>query len=227
MRVQTAAFAIVLSVLLSFPMQADADVRHESGPRRDVIERPDPDLVKLYFSLGDLSLEDQRHQMWALSSKTKAALWTYNITRYLGDHPELSANSQEILREGIRLVSMPAWFEIVPGAFGYEQKSNALAQFKLLLQTLPPQTVNEVFIRLGPEPEPVTSDTRTPVPSEPPNKSRLVPRVDQRVCYCAGSWECLSSASFHCYPSWCEMTIHCGVFNNEICTGTCKEEDPL
>lgn len=215
--------ALVLSLVMAAAAQAEID------PRRDTLRhelvRPDEALVQLYWSLSDLSLEDQREQTWGLSSKTKAALWTFNIERYLREHPELSVEAQGLLREGIRMVNMPAWLDIVPGAFGYDLKVSTLNDFKARLQMLPPQMVHEVFIRLGPEPQAIEPAPQKPTASGSNRPS--VPRVDKNACYCSSGWECLSSASFSCWPSWCEWVIHCGVFNNEACTGVCKEEDPL
>jgi hypothetical protein len=112
------------------------------------------DVENLYFSLADLSLEDQRQQMWALSSTTKAALWTYNAERYLRNHPELEAEAQEMLRRGTALINTPAWFDIQQGSVGYPAKKAALLAFKQEFEkVLSPEIIYEVLIRLGPNPE--------------------------------------------------------------------------
>ena len=211
--------ALTLCVVLAWGVQAQIDPRRDDTLRRDLerpeLVRPDEALVQLYWSLTDLSLEDQREQTWGLSSRTKAALWTFNVERYLRDHPELTTDAQEILREGLRLVNLPAWFDIVPGAFGYELKTSALEDFKHRLETLPPQMVHEVFIRLGAAPQLFPSP-------EDDSRSGLVPRVESQQCYCSGWWECAPTSSYRCYDAWCDPKQHCGVFGNETCFGICK-----
>jgi hypothetical protein len=175
-------------------------------------------LRDLYDSLSDLSLEDQRQQMWGMTSRTKEALWSHNIQRYLRDHPELSVQAQEVLREGLRLVATPGWFDLAPGAPGYEVQSSALETFKQRMAAeLSRETVVEVFIRLGPDPSSV-------LPEAPKDggSRRLLPRAEvYRTCSCSGWWEC-GVWSYECAPSYCDPSRHCGVFGNELCWGNCK-----
>ncbi len=215
-------FAVALCLSLTFTAQGEIKASERPSERWDPNIGADPALITLYFSLTDLPTADQRDQMWALPNATKAALWTYNIKRYLRDHPELSTEAQETLREGIRLIATPAWFDIAPGSFGYEPQSNALADFKKrTISTLSRETIGDVFIRLGSEPASAGAN-----PAEPESSraaKALAPRADvMHACYCASSFECGSSSSYGCYDSWCEPTRHCGWFGWEMCVGTCK-----
>lgn len=211
----------VLGAVLSLTIQADVEINRHDSSRRQLNDRADAEIIQLYFSLSDLSLDDQRLQMWGLTSTTKAALWTYNIDRYLRDHPELSVEAQEVLREGIRLVRTPAWFDIAPGSFGYEPKSIALEELKGRMKSvLSPQTIVETFIRLGAEPvSALWPSAQTPI-ADP--KSRQAPRAEIYGCTCAGQWECGYFSDYSCYDSYCDWVPHCGIFHNEYCTGKCK-----
>lgn len=213
--------AVILALVSSLTLKADKPV-DRGGWHRDV-GLPEAEIADLYFSLIDLSLEDQRDQMWALSSNTKAGLWKLNILRYLRDHPELSAEAQQVLRDGIRLVSTPAWFDIVEGSFGHEPKALAREDFKSRVQSvLPRDAIHEVFIRLGPEPLIVS-------PGEPQHQNpRLgAPRSEWGYkCSCATNFDCGSSSSYDCFGAWCITTTHCGWFGDELCTGKCKSTEP-
>lgn len=208
---------LVLCVFLAFTAQAAGDMKaRERWPDRwDPNIGADPAVISLYFSLSDLALEDQRAQMWALPNDTKAALWMYNIKRYLRDHPELSAEAQELLRTGIRLVATPAWFDMGPGSFGYDPQTNALSDFKeRTSRVLSRETVFDVFIRLGSDPVHAVPHPATTV---------FEPRADVlNACSCASGFDCGSTSSYGCYDSWCEPARHCGWFGFEWCTGKCK-----
>jgi hypothetical protein len=213
MRSVIAAVAMVLSLVAR---AADVEVKREARTPRAPVERPNAELLQLYDSLTDLPLRDQRDQTWGLSSKTKAALWTWNIERYLRDHPELSPEAQDVLRQGIRLVTTPAFFDIQPDSFGYELQVSALENLKRqIAAVVPPAVIEEVFIRLGPQPT-WYPDLTTPA-SRPPVRADYVD-----ICYCSGSWECGSNSSYSCHDSYCEPTWHCGVFHWEWCWGKCK-----
>lgn len=208
----------ILGLVLSLAVQADVSTDRNVDHRRNASGRADDGLRDLYDSLSDLSLEDQRQQMWGMASTTKAALWTYNIQRYLRDHPEMSVPAQEVLRDGIRLVTTPAWFDMAPGAFGYEVQSRALEEFKRRMASeLSREVIFEVFLRLGPEPY-----SGSPEPQDD-SARRLVPRSEvYTTCSCAGQWECGYFSDFECAPSWCDPARHCGVFGTELCWGNCK-----
>ncbi|HEX9984872.1 MAG TPA: bacteriocin fulvocin C-related protein [Thermoanaerobaculia bacterium] len=200
----------------SVTAQAD-DIIGREVMRRDVAP-PRQALEDLYFSLADLAIQDQREQMWALPSKTKSALWKYNIERYLRNHPELGGEAQEVLREGIRLVTTPAWFDITPGSFGYQPKVLAREELKARATSmLSQEAVFEVFIRLGPEP--VT------IPVAKPTADRRRVQTEESwspMCHCASEFDCGSNASYGCFSSYCIDTMHCGWQGDELCIGKCK-----
>jgi len=208
-------FAMVLGLALTLAIHADEKIQKDRTERNPIV-RADPEIVKLYSALSELPLQQQRDQTWALSSKTKAALWTYNIERYLGDHPELSLAAREILRDGIRIANIPTWFDTVPAASGYDPKSQLLEDFKRQLNTLPRSTVIQVFLRLGPEPLSV------PSPAEEQQAIRIVPNVGHPECTCSGAWECGWFGSACKGNFWCTPVQHCGIFGNEWCFGTCS-----
>jgi hypothetical protein len=203
-------------VVLSLAGQADAVDRET---RREPAHDISAGLRDLYDSLSDLSLEDQRQQMWGMTSRTRTALWTHNIQRYLRDHPELSIEEQEVLREGLRLVVTPGWFDMAPGSPGYEMHSSTLEAFKQRMAAeLPREVIVEVFIRLGAEPDSVPLEAPTDGGSR-----RLLPRTEVYLtCSCSGWWECGMWSERECAPSWCDPSRHCGVFGNEVCWGNCK-----
>lgn len=210
---------VILCIMLSLTVQAD-DTQRRDYDRRTLTARPLPDLENLYFSLADLSLDDQRQQMWGLSSSTKAALWTYNTERYLLHHPELSVEGQELLREGVRLINTPGWFDIQEGSIGYAAKRIALAEFKRDFEKiLPAEVIYEVLIRLGSEP--ASGDIRPHRPSTP-----TAPSVQTNAfyhCSCGSGFDCGSTSSYGCYDSWCIPTpSHCGPFADDPCWGRCK-----
>jgi hypothetical protein len=81
---------------------------------------------------------------------------------------------------------------------------------------LTPQAIVEVFIRLGAEPEAITSSATR----------RLVPRTEIDmgvVCGCASQFDCGSSMSYDCFESWCLSQRHCGYYADETCWGKCKK----
>ncbi|MDQ3282614.1 MAG: bacteriocin fulvocin C-related protein [Acidobacteriota bacterium] len=156
--------------------------------------------------------------MWGLSSAIKAELWNYNIERYLRDHPDLSAEAQVALRDGMLLVTTPGWFDIQDGSPGYLTKTMALANLKSrITAVLTREAIVEAFIRLGPEPVVTPSTTVT--------SPRLVPQTDIDVgvyCHCGSVYDCGSSMSYGCYSSWCLSQTHCGFYSDEVCWGKCK-----
>jgi hypothetical protein len=207
---------LMVVLLSSLTAQADDVIRREVM-RRDVAP-PKEALEELYFSLADLAIQDQRDQMWALSSKTKAALWKYNIERYLRNHPELSGEAREVLQEGIQLVTTPAWFDITPGSFGYQSKSLAREDLKGRVKILLSQeAMFEAFIRLGAEPVAASVE-------KPTTEGRRVQAEESwsPMCHCAGDFDCGSNASYGCFSSYCIDTTHCGWMGDELCTGRCK-----
>lgn len=209
-------FAIILGMALTLAVQADEKIQKDRTERNPIV-RADPEIVELYSTLSELPLQQQRDQTWALSSKTKAALWTYNIERYLGDHPELSSAAQEILREGIRLANIPTWFDTAPEASGFDPKSQVIENFKRQLNTLPASIVIQVFLRLGPEPLSAES------PKDDRRAGRMVPNEGRPECTCSGAWECGWFGGGCNGNAWCTPVPHCGVFNNEWCFGYCKD----
>lgn len=218
------AFVAVLALAFSFAAVADKAVGRDAGSRRAEVIRADEELVQLYYSLRDLSLEEQRVQTWGVTTKTKAALWKFNIELYLRTHTELSADAQSVLREGIRLVTTPAWFDVVEGSLGYEPKALAREALKNRAKSvLSPEQIHETFIRFGPEPLTISLD--------PPGNKERRPRVPQVEwgfkCSCASNFDCGSSSSYDCYGSWCISNVHCGWFGDELCTGKCKSNEPL
>ncbi|HYC93442.1 MAG TPA: bacteriocin fulvocin C-related protein [Thermoanaerobaculia bacterium] len=152
-----------------------------------------------------------------MPSLTKSALWGYNIERYLRDHPGLSPEAQAILREGIGLVSAPAWFDIGPGAFGYEMKTMALDGFrKRAERVLSAETIYEVFIRLGREPE---------VAAEPRRSPGGKVETHGFSCSCGSYYDC-GRSDRDCFGSWCFIVYHCGFYSDEPCWGNCKSTQP-
>lgn len=216
------SLVVLLALMSSLTLRADRAIERDAWLRD--AGRPDAEIEDLYFSLMDLTLEEQRDQMWALASDTKAALWQYNIQRYLRDHPELSAEAQEVLGDGVRLVTTPAWFDIIEGSFGYEAKALAREDFKARVKgALSQGAVYEIFIRLGPEPFSVS-------PDEPQYQNpRLgTPRTNWGfTCSCASNFDCGSSSSSDCFSSWCTTKAHCGWYGDELCTGKCKSTEPI
>ena len=202
-------------------------IQGDERPRRDDVRRapigrPLPELENLYFSLADLSLEDQRQQMWGLSSSTKAALWTYNTERYLLFHPELSVEGQELLREGVRLINTPAWFDIQEGSIGHAAKRIALAEFKRDFEkVLPANVIYEVLIRLGSEPARAESqENRQSMAMAGVSPARADAFYH---CSCGSPFDCGSTSSYGCFDSWCIPTpSHCGPYADDPCSGRCK-----
>ena len=205
---------IVLTVVFSFSVVAGERVERDEFGRRTPADPTDMEVVDLYLSLSDLSLQDQRDQTWAMPSQTKAALWRYNIERYLSEHPAMTAEAQAVLREGIAVVSIPDWFDIEPGDFGYEMKTMVLDGLKERAETtLSPETIAEVFIRLGREPERDGETEKTsPVRIE----------TNAFACSCGSQFDCGSAIEWNCYDAWCFTVYHCGWYSNEVCWGKCK-----
>jgi hypothetical protein len=162
--------------------------------------------------------------MWALSSKSKAALWTYNIQRYLRHHPELSVEAQEAMHEGVRLISTPGWFDIQKGSFGYEAKSLALETHKRRVESvLQREAIQEVFMRLGPEP--LTFETEMPMLQSIDTRatalsSDVAPLAEYDGCHCASAFDCIYWLV--CSSSYCDPVRHCGWYGDELCWGRCK-----
>lgn len=211
----------VIGLVLSCALHADEPQRVDHACRRTVMAPSQTELENFYFSLADLSLEDQREQMWPLSSSTKAALWTYNAERYLRNHPELSADGQEVLRRGIALINTPAWFDIQEGSIGYPAKRSALAEFKRDFEkTLPADVIYEVLIRLGPEP---TSSESSQAPTITRSRQPSIQPDSFVHCHCGSGFDCASSSSYDCYDAWCIPTpSHCGPYADDPCWGKCK-----
>ena len=209
--------ALIL-ILLSSPTARAADVISAGIMRRDAAPAKE-DLENLYFSLADLATLDQRHQMWAFSSNTKAALWKYNIERYVRNHPELTADAQEVLRDGIRLVSTPAWFDITKGSFGYEAKLLALEELKRRVKNaLPPEAIFEVFMRLGSEP--VSASVQRSTSEE--GRMQMHENFSAE-CHCGDVYDCGSDPRYKdCFASYCIPVFHCGYYSDELCWGRCK-----
>jgi hypothetical protein len=221
MRTIVALVGVVLSLMVQADVRVDRTDRAdpESRSRPDPGGRADAELVQLYLSLSELPLEEQRQQTWALSSKTKAALWKHNIERYLQVHPELGMEERNILLEGMRLITSPGWFDIEQGSFGYAAKTQALAEHKQRVETLlQPEVIYEVFLRLGPRP-----DTEDPLPPALGGSRMLTPRVNIDQCSCGSYYECwYYGTGFTCGSAACQIVMHCGWYGNEPCTGKCK-----
>jgi hypothetical protein len=211
---------MILCVVLSPLLCADDLVQEDVACHRPVKVRSLSDLENLYYSLADLALEDQREQMWSLSSSTKTALWTYNAERYLRNHPELTIDQQETLRHGIALINTPAWFDIQERSIGYAAKRQAIAELKHEIEnTLPRDVVYEVLIRLGPDPDALPTQ-ETPRPG---NHHRIVPEVSIFNCSCGSYYDCSAGSPYGCYEAWCIRTpYHCGFYGDEACWGKCK-----
>lgn len=220
----------VLPLVLALTMQADDRLHRSDGPSHDPTRRPDAEFIQLYVSLSELPLEEQRAQMWGLSSKSKAALWKYNLEQYLQKHAELGLEEQNVLLEGIRLVTTPAWFDIEEGSFGYDAKQQALAQHKRGAEALfQPEAIYEIFLRLGPEPPESRLATAAltagnPTLSSGGSRRLAIPRVNQDACHCTDSYECWywGSGGYECFISYCSFVRHCGFFHDEMCLGKCK-----
>ena len=149
-----------------------------------------------------------------MPSQTKAALWRYNIERYLRDHPEMAPEAQAILREGIGVVSIPDWFDIDPGDFGYEMKTIVLEGLKeRAKKALSRETIVEVFIRLGHEPEHAAETEET-------SRGRI--ETNAFSCTCGSQFDCGSAVEWNCYDAWCFTVYHCGWYSSEPCWGKCK-----
>lgn len=229
---------IWMSMLLSFV--AWAEVPKAEVPALDDCTRVrgyacvSVEVVELYDTLRELSLEEQRQQTWALPPETKAALWRYNLELYLREHPELGQNERAILREGIALVLTRGWFEARPDTPEYQAHQRALEEHKTRAAILfDPLTIQQVFLRLGPEPQPIAS-----LPLEPPYVASpgtrkmeaslrpakpIVPNV-WRTCSCNSWYECwYHGAGVDCYDSYCDPVRHCGWYNSEVCWGNCKQ----
>ena len=208
---------VVLAVFLGLSVHAGERVDRDEITCRIPTARADRELVDLYLSLTDLPLQDQREQTWGMPSLTKSALWTYNIERYLRDHPDMSAQAQEILREGIGLVSAPAWFDIGPGVVGYDIKTMALEGFKdRAKRVLSRETIVETFIRLGREPDSATEPERSPGGKVESNGFS---------CSCGSYFDC-GRQDRDCFDSWCFTVYHCGWYSDEPCWGNCKSIEP-
>ncbi len=223
---------LILGLVLTFTLQADETLRDDALCRRPENSPSLTEIENLYFSLADLALEDQRQQMWALSSRTRAALWTYNAERYLRSHPELDIEAQEMIRRGVALINTPGWFEIQEGSIGYPAKQNALGDFKRdFASVLSREVIYEVLIRLGPEPATAedgapdrgvasASPLKAPTPGSRPFSIQPNGLFD---CWCGSSFDCGSSDSYDCYKGWCTKKIHCGPYADDPCWGKCKE----
>lgn len=213
--------AVILCVMMSLTVHADDSLRDDIACRRTADVLPLAEIENMYFSLADLSLEEQRQQMWGLSSATKAALWTYNAERYLRHHPELSLEAQEMVRRGTALINTPAWFDIQEGSIGYPAKKLALTAFKQDFENiLSRDLIYQVLIRLGPEPVMAESEQSTPA-----GGSRRVSVQPNSFyhCSCGSGFDCGSTSSYGCYDAWCMPTpSHCGPFGDDACTGRCK-----
>jgi hypothetical protein len=191
----------VLCVLYSLQVGAQSADRFDH-PRYDrkTARAADPQLAGLYMALSELSLAEQRHQMWGLSSATKVELWRHNIERYLQKHPELEPDSRNVLLEGIALISTPAWFDIQEGSIGYQAKVQALQEHKRRIQAqLQPEAIVEIFIRLGPEPIP-----------EQPRRPGAIALGDGGECTCASWYDCPLWPAQNCYDSYCIPLQRCG-----------------
>ena len=197
---------ILYSVLLV--AQTPEHSRYDSGLARAA----DAQLNGLYVALSELSLPEQRHQMWGLSSMTKAELWRHNIERYLEKHPELEPESRSVLFEGIALISSPGWFDIQQGSIGYPAKEQALKEHERHVQArFQPEAIVEIFIRLGPEPA-----------AELPHRPGAVALGGGGECTCASWYDCPLWPAQDCHDSYCVPLQHCGYYNDEVCTGRCK-----
>jgi hypothetical protein len=213
---------VCLAIVLSLALQAQpvAWNRDDCMPKRDCHSE---DVILLYLSLRELPLQEQRQQMWALSSRTKAAVWKYNIIRYLEDHPQLDAEARSILLEGSQLIARPGWFDTQVTAAAHEVHATALHHHKQRAErALPAEMIYEVFIRLGPEPsQTAPGGIETPSTPASPSFGPRTPRVEQVGCTCASYYECWF-LGLGCHTSWCEPQRHCGFYNNEECWGRCK-----
>jgi hypothetical protein len=206
---------VLIALLLTVPSSlAEEALVLSCRPSKEVTAS---EIVTVYSSLVDLSLQTQRQQMWALDSETRAAVWVYNIEKYSREHPDLSERARSVLGEAMRLISTPAWFDIQDGSVGYPAKLAALAELKRGVEAVfSADAVVEIFIRLGPEPSSVVRDTSA-------QGSRLVIQPDADFeCHCGSNFDCGSSASYGCFTSWCIKKVHCGYYADEPCWGKCK-----
>jgi|GEM_PF-3857378 len=212
-----AAFVIAV-MMLTASISGDDTPRYDDSCHRPFIHPSQVEIENLYFSLAELSLHDQRQQMWSLSSTTKAALWTYNTERYIGNHPDLGIEARELLHRGVSLINTPAWFDIQDGSIGYGAKRAALAEFKRNFQeVLPADLIYEVLIRLGPEPSFAGSSAR------PTGERRDIQPDSWYNCYCGTQFDCGSSGSYDCFDGYCVPTpAHCGPYGDDPCWGKCK-----
>lgn len=213
----------LLIVVYSLSVSARAQVaQHDQAECRPSAAPSHAAVVELYMSLAELPLDEQRQQMWALSSDTRAALWAHNVKRYLLERPYIAADTSILIESGIAMIKTPAWFDIQKDSFGFAAKSQALAAFKRAVQEqLSPDAIYEVFIRLGPEPEATAKPVLSPsqgTQGAPPVQSDFFHK-----CTCGGWLDCGSRDDRDCFEAYCQYTkSHCGWFNDEPCWGVCK-----
>jgi hypothetical protein len=233
MRKMLVTFAVILLALAAQAVEPGSDPTGSGGTDEQSCARlkqvSQSEVEQLYFALADLPLELQREQTWGLRSATLGALWSYNIEKYVRDHPALSPEAREILARGASLAASPGWFDLQVGSIGYDAKTNALEAFKTDAKAvLSREIYTEAFLRLGHGPM---------IPAENA-AGAMLQRMKVGVndvgdatpkCTCSGIWECGAGwmTTSVCSDSYCNTTLsHCGVFGNEACWGKCKQNVP-
>ena len=219
----------IVFLTISVTVAAFGQLRESRHPLP--VDATSREIVDMYEYLTPLSLHDQRQQMWALSSAMKIKLSRYNVERYLRQHPELSAPQRQALNENIALITSPGWFDIQQGSPLYGAKIAALEQHKRHARDVfSPETIIEVFLRLGPEPiefrfaeEESSNANSCSAPSEGSSIAiESTPRSEALDdCTCASYYECWYFGA-GCHESWCTPVIHCGWNNDEGGWGRCK-----
>jgi hypothetical protein len=112
------------------------------------------EIIGLYESLSQLPRDEQRKQLRSLSSEVKAALWTYNIQRFLDSHPELDMAAQDLLREIMSVAAKPQTFEVGMGSSSFEAYQAMLEAYSRRAERLMQRrAIYESLGRLGPEPD--------------------------------------------------------------------------
>jgi hypothetical protein len=244
-----APFSINSSALILATVSGESSALVAS---RQEPQSADLQIAQLYESLASLPLTVQKQQAWALSSDVKAALWTININKYLSAHPELTSEAQEVLRDGIRLVSSPGWFDVQPGSVLYPWKDAIREEHKRRAESvLSPETIIEVFIRLGREPlsdatlmhqvrpvaGPCDALNRSNFESASERDARATRAMRQankktddglKLGPHGSTLDCTCNSWLECWmhgrtcdPFECTIVQHCGWYGDEACWGLC------
>jgi len=188
-------------------------------------------IQQLYMTLASVSISEEKVLFRTLTPTVRASLWSYHLSLFFRDHPNLSVEQLAVVTEALAMAGDPHFFEITPASPEWNWKHARLETLSSKGKAVfSPELFRAAFLKLGPA-EAGFHLNDDPAETAPDNSETFTGANDTIrrqltafpcECYSA-TWDCGIGHSTCFYNGFtCYEHVGCGFWHEDTCDGLCS-----